>query len=141
MNFLEVLIGQIPEAIFFSIFIIFGKDLKEKRIAFTLLMVIQYLILANVFPYNMLFRIIYTIMVYIILKILYKEKTQITDIFLFGSSLIVLLFFTFPFLILNIIIKNIYIVCAISKICLFIFLFIIRKQIKKTICEILQALE
>lgn len=131
IDILELLIGQIPEAIFFSLFIILGKELKEKRLLFTFLMVLQYFIIANLFPYNINFQILYTLMTYIILKMLYKEKAQITDIFLFVGSLIVLLIFTFPCLLLNLVINNVYIVCAISKTLLFVFLFLIRKYIRK----------
>lgn len=131
IDILELLLGQIPEALFFSLFIIIGKDLKEKRILFTCLMILQYFILANVFPYDMLFRIIYTAVVFLNLKALYGEKAQVTDIFLFAASLVILLVFTFPFLLLNLVINNVYIVCAISKICLFLFLFLIRKHIRK----------
>ena len=94
-------------------------------------MVLQYFIIANLFPYNINFQILYTLMTYIILKMLYKEKAQITDIFLFVGSLIVLLIFTFPCLLLNLVINNVYIVCAISKTLLFVFLFLIRKYIRK----------
>lgn len=131
IDILELLIGQIPEAIFFSLFIILGKELKEKRLLFTFLMVLQYFIIANLFPYNINFQILYTLMTYIILKMLYKEKAQITDIFLFVGSLIVLLIFTFPCLLLNLVINNVYIVCAISKTLLFVSLFLIRKYIRK----------
>ena len=37
VNMLEIFLGQIPEAIFFELFMIFVKDLKEKRILFTTL--------------------------------------------------------------------------------------------------------
>ena len=57
IDILELLIGQIPEAIFFSLFIILGKELKEKRLLFTFLMVLQYFIIANLFPYNINFQI------------------------------------------------------------------------------------
>lgn len=130
IDILELLLGQIPEAIFFSLFIIIGKDLKEKRILFIGLMILQYFILVHTFPYSILFRIFYTFMTFILLKALYKEKAQITDIFLFIASVIILTIFSIPFLFLNKIIGNIYVVCAISKICLFVFLFLIRKYIR-----------
>ena len=50
---------------------------------------------------------------------------------MFVGSLIVLLIFTFPCLLLNLVINNVYIVCAISKTLLFVFLFLIRKYIRK----------
>lgn len=39
MDLLEIFLGQIPEAIYFALFMIFAKDLKEKRILYILLMV------------------------------------------------------------------------------------------------------
>ena len=130
---LEILVGQIPEAVYFSLFLIYAKNLKEKRLIFTILMVLEYLFLKHIIHlnYNILFQIIYTFFVYVFLKVLYKEKAQITDIFLFGISLLVLLAFTIPFLFLNSFINDVYLVCIISKICLFIFLFIIKKSLNR----------
>ena len=128
---LEILIGQIPEAIYFSLFMIFAKNLKSKRILYTLLMIAEYLLLKYCLnlQYNIWFQIIYTFMTYVILKVLYKDKAQIIDIFTFMGSLIILLIFTLPFLLLNNIINNIYVCCLISKIFLFIFLYIIKNKI------------
>ena len=44
---LELLIGQIPEAIFFALFMIYAKGLKEKRILFIVLMIVEYLLLKS----------------------------------------------------------------------------------------------
>lgn len=128
---LELIIGQIPEAIYFALFMIYAKGLKEKRILFTILMVAEYILLTRFLIYNISFQIIYTFMTFIIMKILYKEKSQIIDIFIFTESLILLLIFTVPFLVLNNFINNIYIVCIISKISLFIFFFFIKKYLFK----------
>ena len=87
---LELLIGQIPEAIFFSLFMIYAKGLKEKRVLFTILMVIEYLLLKSFIHYNIWFQILYTFMTFIILKILYKEKSQITDIFTFTIASLIM---------------------------------------------------
>lgn len=133
IDILELLIGQIPEAIFFSLFIILGKELKEKRLLFTFLMVLQYFILKHValLNYDIKFQILYTFMTYIILKAVYKEKSQITDIFLMITAILILGIFSVPFLLLNLIINNVYIVCFISKIFLFVFLFISKNIINK----------
>lgn len=88
---LEVVLGQVPEAIYFSFFMIYTKQLKEKRILFTVLMIVEYLLLTRFLVFNIWFQIGYTIITYLILKILYKEKTQITDIFTFGIASIVLI--------------------------------------------------
>lgn len=130
---IDLVIGQIPEAVFFSLFMIYAKGIKEKRIIFTILMVIEYVFLKYIahLNYNIWFQILYTFMSYLILKILYKEKAQIVDIFVFMESLFILLIFTVPFLALNNFINNIYICCLLSKISMFVFLFIIRKKIFK----------
>lgn len=130
---LDIIIGQIPEAIFFSLFMIYAKGIKKKRIVFTILMIAEYLSLKYVahLNYTIWFQIIYTFMSYLILKILYKEKAQIIDIFIFIESLIILLIFTIPFLVLNNFINNIYLCCLLSKITLFIFFFIIRNKLFK----------
>lgn len=42
---LEVILGQVPEAIYFSLFMIYTKQLKEKRILFIVLMIVEYLLI------------------------------------------------------------------------------------------------
>ena len=80
---IEILLGQIPEALYFAIFMIFVKQLKTKRLVFILLMILEYVLLKYLIHYNMYFQIAYTFFTYIILKVLYKERSQITDIFTF----------------------------------------------------------
>ena len=77
---LELIIGQIPEAIYFALFMIYAKGLKEKRILFTVLMVAEYLLLIYSFPYNWYFHIGYIVTTFFTLKVLYKEKAQIIAI-------------------------------------------------------------
>lgn len=98
---LELFLGQIPEAIYFSLFMIFAKGLKEKRILFITLMILEYLLLKKFIHFNMWFQIAYTLLTYIILKVLYKDKAQITDIFTFtiGSILLMILSAIYVFLI------------------------------------------
>lgn len=91
MDILIIVLGQLPEAIFFALFMIFAKDIKEKRLLFTGLMCIEYLLIMSLFQYNWLFHIIYTIMTFLTLKVLYKEKSQITDIFILMISYLVLI--------------------------------------------------
>lgn len=90
---LELFLGQIPEAIYFALFMIYAKGLKEKRILFVVLMVLEYLLLTRIIFFNLWFQILYTLLTFIILKILYKDKAQITDIFTFtiGSIILMLL--------------------------------------------------
>ena len=72
MDLLEIFLGQIPEAIYFALFMIFAKDLKEKRILYILLMVIEYLLLKHFIKYNIWFQILYTMYLTVIAK--YKNN-------------------------------------------------------------------
>lgn len=92
MDLLQLFLGQILEAIYFALFMIFTKQLKEKRVLFVLLMIIEYLLLVNALMFNSWFQILYTFLTFITLKVLYKEKTQITDVFTFTIASIVLIF-------------------------------------------------
>ena len=88
---LMVFLEKICEAIYFSLFLIYGKNLKEKRLLFIGIMIFEYLMITKLIQYNIWIHISYIIMTYINLKVLYKEKAQITDIFLFGAASIFLM--------------------------------------------------
>lgn len=90
MNWYELLMGKIPEAIFCALFIIVNKEIKEKRFIFTILMIVEYLLLKYALPYNSWFQILYVVLTYLTLKIIYKDKSQITDIFIMVLAYIVI---------------------------------------------------
>lgn len=91
MNLLELFLGQIPEAVFFALFMIFAKALQKKRFLFTVIMTVEYISLLNLFPYNWYFHISFMVITFLTLKILYKEESQITDIFILLIAYIVLM--------------------------------------------------
>lgn len=74
MNILELLLGQIPEAMFFALFMIYTKELKEKRFIFIILMVLEYIFLKLILSFNIWFQVIYTCITFIILKILFMYE-------------------------------------------------------------------
>ena len=127
----QLLLGQIPEAIYFALFMIFTKRLDRKRGLFIILMTIEYVLLF-IPALSIWSHILYFMASYIILKLLYKEKSQITDIFTLGIASIILIiisaicYFVFGLFIHNVIIGNI-----IQKVCLFIVLYIIRLKLPK----------
>lgn len=132
MNLLELFIGQVPEAIYFALFLILGKNIKNKRILFILLMVLEYFLLTRIFVYNIYFQIIYCFLTYVILKILYKNKTQITDIFLFMfSSLLLIIFSLIGYGISYFTIKNLVFASIIKDILMFLYLFLRRNKINE----------
>ena len=126
---LELLLGQIPEAIYFALFMIYAKNLKDKKFLFIALMTIEYVLLLNLVPYSIYPKIAYIVISYVIMKMLYKEKTQLIDVFVLVLSIIILGLTSVPLLFLNNIINNIYIVCIISKIITFLLLFLIRNKL------------
>ena len=125
---LEILLGQIPEALYFALFMILVKRLKEKRILFIILMTIQYLLLLYIFPaYSIYSRIGYFITTFITLKFLYKEKSQITDVFTLGIASAILIIFN---IIGSILFSFDYILAIIIiRILMFGFLFLFRNKL------------
>lgn len=128
---LEILLGQVPEAIYFALFMIFTKRLDKKRGLFITLMVIEYILLF-IPALSIWSHILYFMMSYIILKLLYKEKSQITDIFTLGiASLILMSISVMWYGIIYFTIKNIIICNILAKLCLFAFLLIFKNKLPK----------
>lgn len=125
----QLLLGQIPEAIYFALFMILVKNIKEKRILFIILMILEYVLLKLAFPFNMWFQVTYTFMTYIILKLLYREKSQITDIFTFGISSIILMIISIVVCLLFR--DNMIVIVILSRLLMFGFLFIFRHRLNK----------
>lgn len=86
MDFAQLVLGQIPEAVYFALFLIFAKNLKEKRILFIFTMVFEYLLIKYAIHFNTWFQVLYTFLTYLTLKVFYKEKAQITDMCTFTIS-------------------------------------------------------
>lgn len=107
---LELFAGQILEAIYFALFMIFTKRLKNKCILFTILMIAEYILLKQFLHYTMWFQVLYTFITFLILKVLYKQQAQITDIFTFMiGSFILMLISGVPYVIIYFTIQNFYV--------------------------------
>lgn len=129
---LELFLGQIPEAIYFALFMIFAKELKEKRILFITLMITEYIVLANVLFSGIWFHLSYTLITYIILKILYKEKSQITDIFIFAiASLFLMLISGIYFYILHPIVSKPILFIILNRLFLLFSIIFLKNKLKK----------
>lgn len=132
MNVLQLLLGQIPEAIYFALFMIFTKRLDKKQILFTILMIIEYILLFNFTPMTIWSHISYFIITYMILRLLYHEKSQITDIFTLGiASILMIIISMISYIIVAVTIKDIIICNILAKIMLFIILYFIRNKLYK----------
>lgn len=83
INFImSLFLGMIPEVLFFTLFLIYTKNIKEKKLKLFLLITIAYFLCIMISNYQILYYIAFISLVYIILKILYKDKTQIIDVFI-----------------------------------------------------------
>jgi len=133
MEIFKWILVRLLEPIYFSLFLIYGKNLKSKRILFTIIMMFEFVMLTDIIEFNVLFQFLYTFMTFINLKVLYKEKAQITDIFLFAAaSLILIAISAICFIIISITFKNIYIALILKTILMFLFIYIFKGNINKT---------
>ena len=127
MNWLELFLGQIPEALFCALFIIFAKGLKEKRLLFIFIMIAEYLLLINALAYSSWFHLGYIVLTFLSLKVLYKEKSQITDTFLLVIAYIIIILISAPCVLIanNVILAN-----SIAKALLFAIIIIFNNKLK-----------
>lgn len=127
MNILEIILGQIPEAIYFALFMIVTKELKSKRTLFVLLMILEYMLLKHTFVYSIWFHVLYFILSFIIMKMLYKDKCNVTDVFTLGiASIILILVSIFSYFI---VFGNIVIGAILNRVLIFMILFIFRNKL------------
>ena len=118
---LSILLGLIPEVLYFTLFITYAKNIKEKRIKLFLLISISYIIGIILIPYQLWFHMIYAVLIYLSMKLLYKNKTQIIDIFIISlaySWLLILSFLLMP--LVNKDYSNYIIIYIIERILLFL---------------------
>lgn len=79
---LSILLGLFPEVLYFTLFITYTKNLKEKRIKLFILISISYFLCILIKEHQILYYILLVALIYLILKFLYKEKVQIIDVFI-----------------------------------------------------------
>lgn len=127
----RVFIELLPEAMFFSLFMILAKNIKENRVLFVSLTCLEYLLLFQAFPFSMYSKVGFFIVTFIILKMLYREKSQITDVFLLGiASLFLVLSSLLPSFLFLLKICRFKVYVIINRIIIFGSLFLFRNQIK-----------
>lgn len=86
------IVGSVFQPLYFSLFLIFTKNIKNKRILFISIMIIEHFILKYVcnINYDINFELFYTILSFLVLKLIYKDKARITDSITFIISVILL---------------------------------------------------
>ena len=132
MNISELILGQVPEAMYFAVFMILVKGLKEKRFLFTCLMILEYVFLKQFLVYTVWFQVVYFILAFIIMKILYKNKANVTDIFTLGIASIGLIIVSFiSYIITYFTHKNMVIGAIVVRVITFGLLFMFRNKLPK----------
>lgn len=80
INFIiSLLFGMLPEVLYFTLSIIFVKDIKTNRLKLFGLLILGYIMLIMLCRYQLLFYLGYIVYVYVVLKKLYKAK--VIDLF------------------------------------------------------------
>lgn len=129
---LMIILEKISEAIYFALFLIYGKQLKEKRLLFMAIMIFEYLTLKHFIKFNVTFQLVYTFMSFVNLKVLYKQKAQITDIFLFATASLLLILISIicslPVIITNIVWLY-YVMLIVNRLLMFVCLILLKDRI------------
>ena len=129
-NLILVILEKVLEAVYFALFLIYGKKLEKKRLLFIILMVAEYLLLTSFIYYNVMFQLLYIFLSYVILKVLYREKAQITDIFLMAvASIVLILISMFAYLSIYFTIGIYFVALILNRMLLFAFLFKFKSKI------------
>ena len=132
MNILEIILGQIPEAVYFAVFMILVKGLKTRRFTFIISMIIEYLLVLNVLPYSIWSYVLYFALSFLLLKILYKDKSNVTDIFTMGiASVIIIIVSIFSYFIVSLFSTNVIIGNLCQKAILFFITLVYKSYLPK----------
>lgn len=75
-----LLIGMLPEVLYFTLSICFVKDIQKNRLKLFSLLAVGYIVLIMICRFQLLFYLGYIVYVYVVLKKLYKSK--IIDLFI-----------------------------------------------------------
>ena len=78
---ISILLGLVPEVLFLTLFLSYTKNLKDKRIMLFLCISISYFISMLIQQYKIIFYVLFIFLLYASLKIVYRKKTQIIDLF------------------------------------------------------------
>ena len=92
---LSLLLGILPQTLFFMLFITKLKGIKTKRIKLTILLFVICALLNMIIKYNLYLYLLFIPIYYIILKLLYKKKTQIVDIFIIALSFTIMMLISY----------------------------------------------
>lgn len=78
---ISILLGLIPEVLFLTLFLTKTKNIKEKRLKLFIVIAIFYFVSMLIQQYKTIFYVLFIFLLYLSLKIVYKDKVQIIDLF------------------------------------------------------------
>ncbi len=81
---ISFILGLLPEVLYFTLFLIYTKNIKEKRLGLGILIAVAYVLCLFIQRYQVIYYFAFIGLVYLILKLLYRKKTQIIDVFVFS---------------------------------------------------------
>lgn len=80
---ISILLGLVPEVLFFTLLITNIKNIKEKRLKLFMLISIVYFLCMLIQRFVILYYVAFIFLCYFVFKIVYKNKIQIIDLFVF----------------------------------------------------------
>ncbi len=126
----SILLGILPDTLFITFFIVTIKRIRAKKIWLFILVLLSYIICMVVKRYDVIYYTLFIILIYFSIYLVYKDKSNITDTFLIGFTLLYMFLTALvPSLFMKDNLENYYICLLINKI-LFIIPFIFMKKIR-----------
>lgn len=114
----SLICGMLPEVLYFTLFLVFTKNLKEKRLLLFSLLAIGYVVLIMLCRFQWLFYLAYIVYSYLVLKKLYNS--HIIDLFVYSVAFSYLMLISFILKILLFDNFNYAVYYIIARICLFL---------------------
>lgn len=122
---ISLLLGMIPDVLYFMLFIIYAKNIKEHKLKLFIMLVIGYILLIMICRYQYIFYIAFVLYIYLIIKWLYKS--QINDLFIIILAFMYLTIISYIFYVL---IHDYTIYYIVDRILLFLPLIVFKNKIK-----------
>lgn len=127
----NIVLALLPEAIYFTLFLIYTKDYKDKKFLLFSVLFIGYVILKKIFPFNIYCQIAFILYIPLVLKVLYNQKFHISDIFIIVYASMLIIIETLIILPVYSMFNNYYLAFALTRILMFVVLFILKNKLNK----------
>lgn len=122
---ISLLLGMIPDVLYFMLFIIYDKNIKEHKLKLFIMLAIGYILLIMICRYQYIFYIAFVLYIYLIIKWLYKS--QINDLFIIILAFMYLTIIGYIFYVL---IHDYTIYYIVDRILLFLPLIVFKNKIR-----------